>query len=345
MNQTTKEPLLPQLALFQMIAGHYLSRAIYVAAKLGIADLLSKGPQHYEELAKATETHAPSLNRLLRLLAAAGVFAEKENGRFELTPIGEWLRSDIPASRRASALLFAGPMVDKAWGDLHYSIQTGGIAFDHAFGMNAFQYIGQHPEEAAVFNQAMTSSTTQAAAAVTAAYDFSAFGTIADIGGGHGVLLATILKAYPALRGILFELPHAIEGGQKQMETAGLTARCQVVGGDFFQSVPNGSDAYILKSVIHDWDDDRSIAILKNCHRAMPPGGKLLLVEIALATRIVPSAANLIATGSDVNMLVAAGGRERTEAEFRALLEAAGFKLTRIIPTESLVSVIEGVKP
>jgi hypothetical protein len=344
MNQTTQEPLPPQLALFQMIAGHYLSHAIYVAAKLGIADLLSNGPQHYEELAKATKTHAPSLNRLLRMLAAAGVLAEKEHGGFELTPIGEWLRSDIPASRRASALLFAGPMADKAWGGLEYSIQTGGIAFDHVFGMNAFQYIGQHPEEAAVFNQAMTASTTQAAAAVTSAYDFSSSGTIADIGGGHGVLLATILKAHPASRGILFELPHAIEGARKHLNAAGLTPRCEVVAGDFFESVPDGPDAYILKSVIHDWDDERSIAILKNCHRAMPPHGKLLLVETALATRIVPSPANLIATGSDVNMLVNAGGRERTEAEFSSLLGAAGFKLTRIVATQSLASVIEGVK-
>lgn len=341
--QAAQASLPPQLALFQMITGHYLSRAIYVAAKLGIADFLHPGPRHYEELAEATKTHAPSLKRLLRLLAGAGVFAEKEDGLFALAPIGEWLRTGIPGSRHAVALLFAGSMQYQSWSELLYSVQTGEIAFDRAFGMNAFQYIGQHPEEAVIFNEAMTGSSLQAAGAVTAAYDFSVFGKIADIGGGHGVLLAAILKANPNLRGILFDLPHATEGGKNQMERAGLAERCEVVPGDFFQAVPGGADAYILKSVIHDWDDVHSVTILKNCRRAMASGGKLLLVEIALAERIDASAANLIATGSDVNMLVNVGGRERTEAEFKALFEAAGFQLTRIVATQSLMSMLEGV--
>jgi hypothetical protein len=334
----------PQLALFQMITGHYLSRAIYVAAKLGIADLLSGGAQHYQELAKATRTHAPSLNRLMRLLSSAGVFAEQENGRFALTPVGEWLQSALPGSRRAGALLFAGPAMHRAWDDLLYSVETGNVAFDHAFGMGAFDYMAQHPEEAAIFNQAMVGGTTQTAAAVADAYDFTPFGTIVDVGGGHGALLIAILKANPKLRGALFELPHVTEGARKAIEAAGLASRCEVVAGDFFQAVPEGGDAYILKSVIHDWDDTRSATILRHCHRVMAPQAKLLLVEVAMPDRVDPSPAAQIIAGSDVNMLVNVGGRERTEAEFRALFDTAGFKLNRIIPTETLPSVLEGVR-
>ncbi len=348
MATTEKQPqsteLPPHLVLFQLVTGHYLSRAIYVAAKLGIADLLNNGPQHYEEMAKTTATHAASLHRLLRMLASAGVFAEEGNGRFALTPIGAWLRSGIPGSRRAVALLFAGNMMHDSWSKLDYCVQTGKIAFDEAFGKNAFEYLAQHPEEAAIFNEAMTASSIQAAAAVGAAYDFSSFGTLADIGGGHGVLLATILKANPALRGILFEMPHVADGAKKQFEAAGLAARCEVVGGDFFESVPSGADAYLLKSVIHDWNDEKSVAILKNCHRAMSPSGKLLLVEAVLPARVDTSPMSQIILGSDVNMMVNVGGRERTDAEFRALFDAAGFKLTRILATQALPSVLEGVR-
>jgi len=242
------------------------------------------------------------------------------------------------------ALLFAGPMVDRSWGDLLYSVETGEIAFNHAFGMGVFEYMSQHPEIAALFNEAMTAGSTQAAAAVAAVYDFSSFRALADLGGGHGVLLITILKANPHLRGILFDLPHAAEGGRKQIEAAGLAGRAEFVAGDFFQAAPGGADVYLLKGVIHDWDDARSVAILKNCHRAMPPQGKLLLVEGVCPARMDRSPWTQIIAGSDVNMLVNAGGRERTDAEFNALLEAAGFKLTRIIPTETVLSVIEGVR-
>jgi len=330
----------PRLALYQMITAHYVSRAIWVAAKLGIADLLADGPRPCTELASRTGMHAPSLGRVMRLLASAGVFAEDENGAFALTPIGECLRSG-PGSSAPVALLFAEPNMVRAWSDLLYSVETGNTAFDHVFGMACFAYLAQHPEEASVFNKAMTAVTAPVAGMVAAAYDFSRFTHIVDVGGGQGALLTAILKSNPALRGTLFDRPHVTASARPVLEAEGLAARCEIAGGDFFEAVPPGADAYILKHVIHDWDDQRSAAILRNCRRAMAPRGKLLLVETVLPERITPSPMNFIATGSDVNMLVNAGGRERTETAFRALFDASGFRLTRIVPTQSLSKVIE----
>jgi SAM-dependent methyltransferase len=327
-----------------MVTGYYISQAIYVAAKLGIADRLTDGPHSSAELAHATGTHPPSLHRLLRLLASAGVFAELDDGRFALTPIGSYLQTETPGSLRAVALQFAGPWHSRGWSDLLYSIQTGEIAFDHLFGMGIFPYLTQHPEDAAIFDAAMTAFSTQTAAAVVTAYDFSPFRTIVDVGGGHGALLRAILQATPAARGILFGLPHVVEGAKKQIEAAGLAERCAVVGGDFFASVPSGGDAYIFSVVIHDWNDEQSGTILKNCHRAMSPQGKLLLVELVLPARLDQSPMSQIIAGNDVNMLVHTGGRSRTEAEFRALFAAAGFELTRIIPTQGWASVVEGIR-
>jgi SAM-dependent methyltransferase len=336
--------LTPRLALFQLLTAHYVSRAIYVAAKLGIADLLSSGPRTYEELAAATGTHGPSLNRVLRLLASAGVFAETEIGRFALTPLGECLRSDAPGSSRAAAMLFAGPLMG-AWDELLHSVQTGEPGFVRAFGKEPFPYMAEHPDQARVFNDAMTAVSTHTARAVPSAYDFSGMKTVVDVGGGHGVLLSGILQANAAVRGVLFELPHVADGGRKAIAELGLAERCQVVAGDFFESVPAGGDAYVLKSVIHDWDNPRSTKILQNCHRAMAPDGKLLLVELVLPARVDQSPRAQIGTGSDVNMLVNIGGRERTDAEFGDLFAAAGFRLTRIEPIAgSLSSVLEGVR-
>src|SRR5262245_35561838 len=333
----------PFVTLFQMVTGYYISRALYVAAKLGIADLLQHGARPYDELARQTGTHAPSLYRLLRLLASAGVFAEQEKGHFALTPIGVYLQTEVPGSLHAIALQFAGPWHQQGWSDLLHRVQTGGIAFDHLFGMGLFPYLAHHPDEAAIFDAAMTAFSTQTASAVVAAYDFSPFRTIVDVGGGHGTLLTAILQATPAARGILFDLPHVVEGAKEQIEAAGLAERCAVVGGDFFAAVPSGGDAYILSVVIHDWDDERSLTILKNCHRAMNKNGRLLLAELVLPARIDQSPTSQIIVGSDVNMLVLAGGRERTEAEFRVLFEAGGFQLTKIIPTQGLASVVEGI--
>jgi SAM-dependent methyltransferase len=333
----------PHLVLLRMLSGYRISEAIYVAAKLGLADLLGDGARPSAELAKATGTHPPSLHRLMRLLASAGIFAEQEGGRFALTPVGACMRTGVPGSYLPAVLFVAGPTpIHHMWNDLLYSVETGKPAFDHLFGAGPFEYFAKHPEDSAIFNAAMASMTAQLAAAVPSAYDFSSFHTIMDVGGGFGVLLDSILKANPALRGILFEAPPAVEGARKYLEAAGLTARCEVIGGDFFKVVPRGADACILKNVIHDWDDEHSLAILKNCHRALTPGAKLLLVELLLPERIEPSPMSQIVAELDLTMMLGLAGRERTEREFAALLGEAGFKLKKIFPLEtSLAKLIE----
>ena len=336
------QELPPPMALFQMVTGYYISRAIYVAATLGIADLLAHGSQPSSALAKATGTHAESLTRVLRLLASVGVFTEQEDRCFALTPLGECLRTGVPGSMRSAALLFAG-ITQEAWRDVLYSVRTGAPAFNHVFGMDSFSYMARHPEEAANFDAAMADFTKGIAIAVAATYDFSQFGTIVDVGGGNGILLEAILKAHPSLRGVLFDMPHVADRAQQRIEAVGVGERCKAVGGDFFLEVPSGGDAYILKHVIHDWDDARAVTILRNCHRAMDPQGKLLIVEGIYPSRIDQSDASRGAASNDVNMLVCTGGRQRSEAEFRSLYDAAGFKLTRIIPTQASASVIEGI--
>ncbi len=333
----------PRLRLFQLVTGHYVSQALYVAARLGIADRLADAPRPYGELARETQTHAPSLHRLLRLLASHGVLAEAGEGMFSLTPVGECLRSGVPGSSRPVALLFAGPLT-RSWNELLHSVQTGEAAFERVFGMKPFAYMASHPDDAAVFNDAMTAVSLHTARGVPAAYDFSSVHTVVDLGGGHGALLAAIVNANPGVKGVLFELPHVADGARKHLAALGLAGRCDVVAGDFFESVPAAADAYVLKSVIHDWDHERSVKILRNCRRAMRPSGRLLLVELVLPARIDETPRSRIGTGSDVNMLVNAGGRERTDADFAELLEAAGFHLARIVPIEgSLASVLEGV--
>jgi SAM-dependent methyltransferase len=337
----TGEPVPPRLELFRLLTAHYVSRSIYVAARLGIADHLASGPRTADELAAECAAHAPSLRRLLRLLASRGVFEEREDGRFALTPLSDCLRQDHPTSSRPTALLFAGPIM-RAWDELLYSVQTGEIAFDRVFGKPAFEYMGEHADDAATFNAAMTAGSTVTAAGVPAAYDFGRHRRLVDVGGGHGVLILSILKANPRLHGTVCELPFVAEGARKAIEAAGLTERCDVASGDFFQDIPRGADAYILKSVIHDWDDAKSIRILGNCRRAVTPDGRLLLVELVLPDRIDRSPRSQMGTGSDVNMLVNVGGRERTEEDFRRLLEAAGFRLESIRPVaNTMMSVLE----
>jgi len=341
MSMATQE-LPPPAVLFQMVTGYYISRAIYVAATLGIADLLAHGPQPSSTLAKATGTHAESLTRVLRLLASVGVFTEQDDRCFALTPLGECLRTGVPGSMRSAALLFAG-ITQEAWRDVLYSVRTGEPAFHHVFGMDSFSYMAQHPEEAANFDEAMADFTKGIAIAVAATYDFSQFGTIVDVGGGNGMFLEAVLKAHPTLRGVLFDMPHVAERAQQRIEAVGLAERCKAVGGDFFLEVPSGGEAYILKHVIHDWGDARAVTILKNCHRAMGPQGKLLIVEGVYPSHIDQSDASRGAASNDVNMLVCTGGRQRSEAEFRSLYGAAGFTLTRIVPIQARSSVIEGI--
>jgi O-methyltransferase domain len=336
------QELPPPFALFRMVTAYYVSRAVHVAAKLGIADLLAEGPRGHDELTEATGTHADALRRVLRLLASAGVFGEEEDGRFALTPIGACLRSDAPGSMRATALLFGG-ITQQAWGDLRHSVETGEPAFRRMFGMDPFDYIAQHPDEAANFDAAMAGFTRRIAVAVAEAYDFSPFRRIVDVGGGNGALLAGILSANPTLAGVIFDLPHVAARAGEQTRELGLEGRCEIVGGDFFKEVPSGGDAYLLKHVIHHWNDDRAVDILKSCRRAMGAEARLLIIEGVYPPRIDQSDESRGAAANDVNMLVCTGGRQRSEAEFRRIYDAAGFRLTRMVPTQAPVKVIEGV--
>jgi SAM-dependent methyltransferase len=328
----------PAKALIQLASGYWVSQAIYVVAKLGVADLLKHGSNSCEELARATGTHARSLYRVMRGLASVGVFAEIDGGRFQLTPLSEVLQTGVPDSMCALAIML-GEESYRAWGELLYSVKTGEPAFDHVYNMRRFEYLGQHPEAADVFNKAMTALFGRVHAAVVNAYPFSGLTKVVDVGGGNGFLITLILKANPRMTGVLFETPAVIQDAKKHIEAAGLALRCETVAGDFFVSIPQGGDAYILSHVIQSFDDGRSGTILRNCRRAMAKHGKLLLVEPVISPGNEPSVAKLL----DLQMLVVTGGRQRTEAEYRTLLVPAGFRLTNVIPTESGESIIEGV--
>ena len=324
--------------MLQIISGFWISRAVYVIAKLGIPDLLKSGPKTAEELASATEMHAPSLYRILRALASVGVVTRDEGRRFAQTPVSETLVTDAPGSLRWFAVSELGQEHYPAWGNLMHSVKTGEIAFDNFFGVDIWKYFQQNPEDAAVFNNSMSSVTAVTNEAITSLYDFSGFKKLVDVGGGHGGLITSRLKSNPAMKGVLFDAPQVIEGARARIEAAGLAERCETVAGDFFKAVPEGGDAYIMKWIIHDWDDERAITILKNCRNQMPANGRLILVDCVVPETDEPHFSKFI----DLNMLVMTGGKERTEKEFEELLAAAGFKLLRVIPTELPTSIVEG---
>ena len=344
---STTDPLPPpppQVVLYHLATGHYLSHALCLIAKLGIADLLNDGPRHAKDLADATATHASSLNRVLRLLASAGVFEEQADGSFALTRLGECLRTGVPGSARAMVMLFAGQRMQDAWKELEYCVRTGWPVFRKRGLDDPFTDPARTPEDNANFDAAMADLTRLTAIAVAAVYDFTPLRSVVDVGGGSGALLVGILNANAHLHGIVFDQPHAAGRARTHITANGLADRCEAIGGDFFKEVPSGADAYILKHVIHDWTDDQAMTILKNCHRAMRNDGRVLIVEGVYPLRIDESLASRGAAANDVNMLVNTGGRQRSEAEFRALYDAAGFKLTRIVPTQARVSVIEGLR-
>jgi O-methyltransferase domain/Dimerisation domain len=330
----------PQLMLQQLIQGFQVTQCIYVAAKLNIADLLKDGPRTSEELAQATGTHAPSLYRVLRLLIAVGLLTEDPTHSFALTSLGAYLQSGVPGSMRDTALLY-GDKPWQVWGDLLHSVETGEPGYQHLFGLSLFEYNQQHPEHATLFHNMMTEWTAGVAPTVASAYDFSAIQTLVDVGGGHGQMLASILQAHPTLHSVLFDQPHVVKGAPPLLEAAGVADRCQVMGGDAFKAVPAGYETYLLSRVIHDWDDERSIALLTRCHQAMQPRGKVLLVERVILTGSTPQ---VLVLESDVQMLVVTGGKERTDAEYRALLNTAGFELTRLIAVLPPYYVIEAVR-
>jgi SAM-dependent methyltransferase len=331
----------PAVALRDLCTGFWRAQAVAVAAQIGIADHLKDGPKTAEELAQLVGAHPGALYRLLRGIACVGVFAEDAQGRFSLTPLAALLLTDNPQSWRAAAILNGAPWIWQPWGDLLYSVKTGKPAFDHIFGMEFDVYLAHHQDAVDIFQAFMQVATAEEALAVAPVYDFSGMTTVVDVGGGRGALLGAILQANPHLRGILFETPHVIATARPALEAQGIADRCQFVAGDFFEALPAGGDAYILKWILVSWDDERAISILQNCHRAMRENGKLLVVERIIPTGNAPFYGKL----ADLNLLVLYRGRHRTEAEYRSLFARAGFTLAQIIPTHSPTefSVIEGV--
>jgi hypothetical protein len=325
-----------QLELLKLSTGYWISQALYVAAKLKLADLLKDGPRSSVDLSKATKTHPQALYRLLRALASIDVFAE-ENGKFKLTPLAQGLRSDVLGSHWAVAVM-TGDEHYRAWGDLLYSIETGKPAFDRIYGKPPFDYLAEHPENAKIFDAAMTGIHGNETRAMLDAYSFAGYGTLVDVGGGNGSLLMAILRHTPSLKGILYDLPHVVERAAAAIQREGMANRCTPVAGSFFESVPSGHDAYLMRHIIHDWDDEKALTILRNCRKAIKPTGKLLLVEAVIPPGNDPSWSKFL----DLNMLLIPGGQERTETEYRQLFKAADFLLTRIVPTTTEISVIEG---
>lgn len=326
----------PAQALRRLVNGYQVSQAIHVAAVLGIADLLAEGPKASDAIAAETGTHPDALYRLLRALAAVGVFHEDGEHHFSLTELGEALRSDAPEPVAGWAAFIGQPSYWLAWGDLLNSVTTGENAFRHLHGVDPWTYRIEHPEASPPFDRAMTDNSRLVARAVIEAFDFSRFGTIADIGGGRGAFLAAILRAHPQCRGMLFDQPHVVAGAAPLLDEVGVADRCEIVAGDFFAGVP-AADAYVLKAILHDWEDDRCIDILRVC-KAASPDASILVVEYEVG----PPNETPVAKFSDLNMLVAPGGRERTAGEYSALFEAAGYRFAGFTPSRAFVGVFEG---
>ena len=324
--------------LMQMINGYQVSQAICVAAALGVADQLTDGARTSDDLAAVTHSHPQALYRLLRALASVGVLHEGDDRHFSLTALGSGLRSDAAHSVAAWARMVERGYYRQAWSELQHSVRTGENAFQHTHGMGVWQYRAEHPEESVTFDRAMTALSRLVVDAVLAAYDFSPFEVVMDIGGGQGALIAEILSRNPTQRGILFDQLQVVAGAAPTLQAASVADRCQIVGGDFFASVPDGADAHIMKWIVHDWDDERSIAVLKSCRRAIRPGGKLVVLEAVLA----PPNEGARVKFADLNMLAVPGGQERTAEEFARLFVASGFRLTRTINAGPRISIIEG---
>jgi hypothetical protein len=336
----TQQQLSPSTQMMQMITGFWTSCCIYNAAKLNVADLLANKPQTAEQLAEITHTDAASLYRIMRALASVGIFSENEKEEFSNTVLSESLISDVPGSMKAMAIAQLGDHYN-AWGNLLYSIKTGNIAFDKVEGMDVWKYYETHPEEGLNFMKAMTGATPAAIKNVIPAYDFSAFKTIADVGGGNGTFLMAVLNAAPKAKGIVFDEEYVVDETQKEIATKNLSERCNIKAGSFFDFIPEGADAYLMKHILHDWNDEKSIQILNNCNKAMKAGSKLLVIEAVIPTGNTPHPGKFM----DINMMAMTGGKERTEKEFSTLFEKAGLKLIRVIHTPSpTLSIMEAEK-
>lgn len=309
-------------ALLGLVWGYRLSQAVYVAARLGLPDHIAAGVRRADELARATGTHGESLYRLLRALAGAGVLEEIEPRCFALTAVGEPLRSDVAGSLRDAVVMLLADWKWRPWGHLLDTVRTGNTAFERVHGAPVFDYVATHPEAAASFDAAMTSLSAAQAPAITRACDLAGVREIVDVGGGQGTVIASLLRRHAALRGVLFDLPHVIPDARALLDREGLARRCRLVGGSFFDSVPEGADACLLRDILHDWDDARAAAILRNCRAALPSNGRLILVERVVSPDLRAALPVLLA---DLEMLVNIGGRERTEEELCSLLEDCRF--------------------
>lgn len=329
----------PHAQLIQMATGKWVSAIVYAAAKLGIADHLADGPRSAMELSEATRTHAPSLHRLMRTLAGLGILTERDAQRFALTPLGEALRTGATGSARATLMAFCGRAFWHSWEEIVYSLETGNSGFEKANGMPVFEYLAQHPEEASYFSEAMVGFHGAEPPAVAAAYQFSGIKTVVDVGGATGNMLAAILSRHPGLRGVLFDRPHVVRDAPALLKRRGVEDRVTIEAGDFFDTVPAGGDAYLLSHIIHDWNEEQCLTILGHCRKVIKPDGRLLIVETVLPTGDAPHQGKV----QDMVMLVVPGGQERTEAEYSTLLGKARFRLVRVVPTDSVVSVVEAV--
>jgi len=329
----------PNEQIMQVATSYIASACLCIAAQLKVADLLAGGPKPLFELARDTRTNEDALYRVLRAIASVGVFTETAPRTFANTPASETLRSGAPGSLRDLAIWISDPFHLQVHAALMHSVKTGEPAVKKVTGMDAFDYFAKDKAEGDGFNAAMTNLSAMVIPAVLEVYDFSGFGTLADIAGGHGFVLTSILQKHSDIKGILFEVPHVVPGAKARIESLGLGSRCQIVEGDFFKSVPP-ADNYVMKHVIHDWEDARAIAILRNCAHSMRGKGKVILIESVLAAGNEPHFAKWI----DIEMLAFPGGRERTEKEFADLFSKSGLKLSRVVPTKSPLSVVEGIK-
>jgi hypothetical protein len=319
--------------LFRVILGYKSTQALYVAAKLGIADHLTRGPMRADELAKEVGANPKALLRLMRHLTNLGIFTQDESRKFGLTPRGELLRNDNPESMRYNAI-FAGEENYKATGDLLHTVRTGETAFNHLYGKGHFDWLADHPDESSTFNKAMAQSLRRQGNPLES-YDYSGKRLVVDVGGGRGDMISSIMRANPTLKGILFDLPQGAEDAQSHLKTNGVADRCQIIRGSFFNSVPEGGDVYVLSRILHDWPDDKAATILANCRKAIKQDGTLLIRDSVLADRDEPG------SQIDLTMMIMTGGQERTESEWKNLLHSTGFLLTKVHKKEGQLDLIE----
>lgn len=336
---TAPDGLPPQAVIMQLSMGAMVTQAIYVAAKLGIADILADGEKHVDQIASEAGAHSPSLYRILRSLASLGVFTETHSRTFANTPVSAVMRVGIPGTMHDSMIFMGETWHYSVWANMLHSAKTGGTAWKETHGEEVFDWFAKNPEASEIFNGCMSELSGGAAPAIVDGYDFSGIETLADIAGGHGFLLAQVLKANPQMKGILFDMEHVVNGAGYMLRAHGVEDRVETASGDFFVEVP-AADAYIMKHIIHDWDDERSIKILQSIHRAMSGDGRVLIAEMVIPEGNDPHPGKML----DLEMLTSPGGIERTEAEYAQLFEKAGFRLNRVVPTSSPFSVIEGVK-